>query len=591
MNIQYGYNHMEDWETEMRLTQAVPIEILVKKLCETPEKRGDIDMLPEWQENLESVKKLPAYHYKAGCLDDPETVSRLDKAGLHYESLEMGATRWLVITPKEALEKRDRKLPLLLVFHKEDYADPFWAMKTLKFFGDYQKAVAQKKDRTIIYIVSDYGREVNMFTGMITEGLQNYCGDREKIYVDISNLLQNGICLNDIEGFEYKNPKGETTDPDSSIEWFEGTPVLNFSRNWTVPWKAHAIDAAGDGTVDRKWLIHSETGRKLMEANRFALRYMSPEEPEVQKYWQHIGLEYKQHFIYGERWVMFKPVQSSVEKLPVVICLHEVNEPDDHSVIAAYANYEAYCNLAAQGECMVLFFAMENPAWNDWICEILKMAELLYPVDRTRVYITGHSHNGHFAQEFARRHPDIIACVAPLGNSPGLPTPAVSHEAVPVDDEKAKLMESMDMPTCILCGCKEVGGMVPINKTAYAFESGINVEGYAASAEGKIEMWNRRLKAERCPQQTKEEILAARESPNKATRMLGVPSEQAKTIYLDGFEHYIADFKNREGKYHFRIVAIENMPHMIVPSMHLCAWNYMRRFARDQETGDIIELV
>ena len=152
------------------------------------------------------------------------------------------------------------------------------------------------------------------------------------------------------------------------------------------------------------------------------------------------------------------------------------------------------------------------------------------------------------------------------------------------------MMETMDMPTCILCGCKEVGCLVPVNKAGHAFEAGINVQGYAASPEGKIEMWNRRLKAERCPQQIPEKVMAAAKSSNKAERELGFWADRAETVYLDGFEHYIGDIRNVDGKFHFRVIAIENLSHMVSPSMNLCAWNFMRRFARNRETGEVIEL-
>lgn len=590
MNTKYNYDGFEQWYSEPRDTGKAPIEYLISALGSLPEKRGEIDQAPQYQKDWETLKKLPEYHYKTGCYDDPEVVADLNSRGLHYESLEMGATRWLVLAPKEAYEKQDRRVPLLVVFHNENYDDPLWNLKTLELYQNYVDAAAQKQDRTLIFIVTNYS-PANMFTGMITEGIQNYCSDRDRIYLDLSHLICNGKKLADIEGFRYVDLEGnEVADPDSCIEALDGIPVLNFSWRWVTPWRAHPIDAASDGSVDRQWLIHSETGRKMYLANQMSYHFQSCKNEDIQTYWKQMGLNYGCHYIQDERWIIFTPLESRLEKLPVVVCLDEVNEPDDHKPVAAYFNFKEYCDIASQGDCAVIFFAMESPRLNNLIVDILQDAAQMYPIDLARVYMTGHSHNGHFTQEFARCHPKVLACIAPLGNSPGLPTPAVSHEAVAVDDQRAAIMETMDMPTCIVCGCGEVGGLVPINKTAHAFEAGINVEGYAASADGKIAMWQRRLKAERCPVPSVEEIRAAADSPNKATRALGFPSDRAETVYIDGFEHYIADIQNVDGSFHFRVVAIENMPHMTLPSMHLCAWNYMRRFARDLETGQVIEL-
>jgi hypothetical protein len=613
------------------------MQLLVQKLGEQPEPRGDIDARPAYQVDWAEAKRSQAYHYKTGCVDDPAVLTDLQKRGLFYNSLEMGATRWLVLVPADAYENRkfqfqselpegDRKLALLLVFHKESYDDPFWAMKTLELFKEYVNAAAERRNCAIIFIVSNdkpepaprpmFGpRLPHMFGGIITEGLQNYRGDKDRIYVDLSLLRAQGIQLKQIEGFQYKDENGTAvSDPDSKIEMFNGVPVLNFSKRWVVPWRPQPVDGAGDGTVNADWLMRSEVGRKLLDSRRFQQKYSSPDDPEVRAYWQRMGLRCSVGYVADARWVLFAPLQSHLKKLPVVICLSEVNEPDDHSIIRAFSTFRYFCETAAQGDCAVIFFAMESPELNDWLIDILQDAARQYPpnfrrkgrgengaslrpcssgsfeLDLSRVYITGHSHNGHFAQEFARRHPNVIACVVPLGNTPGLPEPAVSHEAVAVDGARAALMETMDMPTCIICGCKEVGCMVPVNKAGHAFEAGINVEGLAASAENKIAMWNRRLKAERCPRQALEDVLAAAGSETQAERELGFPCDRAETIYIGGFEHYIADLKNIDGKYHFRVIAVENMPHTVEPTMLSCAWNYMRKFARDQETGKVIEL-
>jgi len=590
LNLNYNYDHIEEWETLGKDVKPSSLEILVRAIGLTNEDRGTVDTDPRYDRDIEEVKKSPAYHYKTGCLDDPEMIADLNSRGLHYETLEMGATRGIVITPLENHESKERKLPVLITFHKEDYFDPFWAMKTLHIYEARVEDAAVKQDRTHVFIVSN-NEPARMFANMVTDCIQNYSGDKKKIYIDVSLLTGSGQKLREIEGYFYKDESGTVVaDPDACIESFDGVDVLNYSGRWASPWRPHAINGASDGTVNAEWQIHSEFGRKMLERRRFSAMYSSPDDPGAQEYWKRMGLNYNSHYVNDERWVIFTPMSSALEKLPVVVCLSEVNEPNDHGIIEAFSTFREYCDIAAQGDCVVIFFAMEAPRWNDWICDILKDAETMYPVDLSRVYMTGHSHNGHFTQEFARRHPDVLAAIAPLGNSPGLPTPAVSHEAVSVTDEMAARMETMDMPTCILCGCKEVGGMVPINKTAHAFEAGINVEGYAASAQGKMDMWNRRLKAMRCPLQSDEALLAAAESPNKAVRELGFPSEKAETVYYDGFEHYIADVKNVDGNNHFRVIAIENMPHMVVPSMHIFAWNYMRRFARDRQTGQVIEL-
>ena len=98
----------------------------------------------------------------------------------------------------------------------------------------------------------------------------------------------------------------------------------------------------------------------------------------------------------------------------------------------------------------------------------------------------------------------------------------------------------------------------------------------------------KRLYGMRCPIPPDEEIYAA--GRNKAERMLGFPCDRTDIFYAEGSECYFGDVKNVDGRYHFRTVAMENIPHTTVRMMHVIAWSFLRRFARNLETGEVIEL-
>jgi hypothetical protein len=105
-----------------------------------------------------------------------------------------------------------------------------------------------------------------------------------------------------------------------------------------------------------------------------------------------------------------------------------------------------------------------------------------------------------------------------------------------------------------------------------------------------IEAWQRRLQASRCPMKSREEIMAAERSEDYVTRLYGIPNDGSLLQVIDGVEHYIIDIKNIDGRKHLRIVGIENMVHTPEPTMPMVAWTFMRRFARDQKSGKVIEL-
>ena len=72
------------------------------------------------------------------------------------------------------------------------------------------------------------------------------------------------------------------------------------------------------------------------------------------------------------------------------------------------------------------------------------------------------------------------------------------------------------------------------------------------------------------------------------TRLYGLPNDGASLQVIDGVEHYIIDVKNIDGRKHLRIVGVDNMVHTVEPTMPIVAWDFMRRFARDQRTGKVI---
>jgi pimeloyl-ACP methyl ester carboxylesterase len=262
------------------------------------------------------------------------------------------------------------------------------------------------------------------------------------------------------------------------------------------------------------------------------------------------------------------------KKLPVILVVQEMYRGNEHLPVAGLSYFYQTCEIAAQGECIVLFFALEHPDDNDLFADILEDAAGLYPVDKTRVYITGHSHDGLFAYEFAYRHPDIITAVATLGDPCGLTY--FGDPKMCIKDEQIEVLKNIDIPVINMLGTNEGGAMVPTPGTK-------DFEDFAIA-------WQRRLKASRCPMKTAEDIKLAQSSEDYATRKLGLPVDRTSVIWSHGFEHYIGEVKNIDGKYHLSLFISQNMPHTTTPFMLDMAWSFLRRFARDPKTKKIIEL-
>ncbi len=237
---------------------------------------------------------------------------------------------------------------------------------------------------------------------------------------------------------------------------------------------------------------------------------------------------------------------------------------------------------------ILLWFVLENRDENDMLHDILMRTAGEEKLDLSRVYITGHSHDGSFATEYAFRHPGDIAALATLGNTPGLRHTEKTMPFFIFNSERCEEMRQWDIPTVNICGCCEFRDMIPL------YDAGDHRR--AGQTEGNndimynVESWKARLRAYCCPPRTTEEILATKNSRSKVERVLGIPADKKEILYMDGYENYIADIRNEEGRYHLRMIALQNMPHTVTPLMIDLSWSFLCRFARNLKNGETVEL-
>ena len=595
MNKYFTYPHFEMWRQESWNCKINALTGLIEKIGELPEERGDLDSDPRYQMDWESVKALEGYHNKTNCFNDPEVVKYWNSRGMQYLSRTGNQIRHIYLMPEEA------GCPYMVVYHNEDYADPFWAMKTLAHYQAYCCQAAENRFGLAFVVTNNMpDRRRTYYT--IPTHTKPYRLDQSRMYLDLSILQENHVALKDVD-FRLLDRNGDVIgDPDSQIETFYGHPVLNVAgrtyENCSLTYKSVTPYGFNNGTVDFEAIYASETGKKFMEALWMEFQSSSIDDPEAVKLLSELGLKLERYEYKDNPWWAFVPeslYEEAEKKLPLLAVFHfpfTGNYGADILINTSFYYY--FLKAAAQGECIILFFpgtSFERDE-DDLADEILDECVRRLPVDRQRIYVSGHSHQGLIAQKFARAHAEKLAGIAILNDSPCIPTPETSTEDILVTDAEIERLSKTDLPTIIVSGCCEDRSFFPIN-TGIDNEkhpAATVVQGYGASAEGRVEAWNRRLRSCRCPEITLEEALAAKDSPFKANVRVGVPSDKSETLFLDGHEHYIIDVKNFEEKYHLRVVAEDNIPHLCTPSGLTVAWSYLRRFARDLSTGEIIDL-
>ena len=526
----------------------------------------------------------PDYNWKTESITDSDVTDPLARMGLHVDIREGGGLA-IFVAPDKVLADKAHKVPMLIVPHVVDKMDVFWAMNTLVHFRKYNEICAQRGDFIIVYVVMDKsaaGRMSPLSSTAIETASDVYRGDYKKLYLDMSVFAENGAKAASIPGLDWSDDGGTKQNPDAEIEHIGFIPVLNATGKWNTKPSAGVGIARPrtDVRYDPQRVIHGKLGEHWMEGISFLYHHGKDNDPAIKAHFDQMGLVVGEHHYQGERYLIFSPRKALEEgkKLPLVLVLSEVYDFNEYAISTAYVQQLDYFKLAAEGDLNILLFSLESPETMDLAYDIIKEAEKTYPIDPSRIYVTGHSHNGHLARDFAYRHPDMVAAVAPLGNSSGLAAPAYSHEAVVADDQRIEAWSKIDMPIITIGAASEV-------TSPHTMPSSI-LNDYNLF----IEAWQRRLTASRCPMKTSEEIKAAERSDDYVTRLFGLPNDGSSLQVIDGVEHYFIDIKNIDGRKHLRIVGVENMVHTTEPTMPTVAWSFMRRFARDQKTGKVIEL-
>jgi hypothetical protein len=580
----YNYPGSELWNSPRGGGVQVPATQIAEWITRHQKDTRAQYVVRDKYKNIKDPVGNPDYNWKTESITDPDIVGSLSRMGLRTDIREGGGF-YIVLAPEKVLADKAHKVPILYVPYVLDKKDIFWAMNTLVHFTRYNQLLARRRDFIIIYIVQDKstaGRG-GISDSLIDTAGDAYQGDYKRLYLDMTAFQENGAKLSGIAGLDWSDESGTKRDPDAAIEHLGFIPVLNVAGKWTgQPGAGGAIGAAGNANpyFDGQRIVHGMLGEHMMAGARALYNRGKDNDPAITAYFEQMGLVYSQHDYHGERWIVFSPRQAVEEnrKLPLVLILTEVNYYNEYAVTSAYRSYVDYFRLAAAGELNILLYARETPEAMDHAYDIIKDAETTYPIDPSRIYVTGHSHNGHLSREFAYRHPDMVAAVAPLGNSSGLAAPAYSHEAVVADNERIEAWSKIDMP------------IITIGAAAEELSPHTMPSSILNDYDLFIEAWQRRLHASRAPAKTREEIMAAEHSDDYVTRLYGLPNDGSSLQVIDGLEHYLIDIRNVDGKKHLRIVGVENMVHMAEPTMPMIAWTFMRRFARDQATGKVVEL-
>lgn len=547
MSYSYTYPNIFLWEDATWKDREAPIQPLVNNLC----KYMFENVKPTANLGLYTGRTDGEYNAKSNVRTYPEVLESWERKGIHCHITSMGFMAWIAMIPHSA----KANTPVVVRYHSVDMKDENWAMDTLTYYNDLNEN-ATENSFAVVYLVTGAPFGTGIFTDILMEVSALWRLDLKPIYMDLTGLPED------------KFPGGEV---------FHGLRVVNIDEKWQS-FVGHQYICSTlnkrNPEFDLQKLIHSPLGKAMADGMRMEYDYRRWDDPKLLEQIAEKGVKLEGHWLKGERYLTATPIGNE-KKIPLFICMKEVRTSNEFHALTALQFYSDHLNLVGMGECMLLYFAMESPEDNELLVEIMDEVIANYPVDTSRIYITGQSHNGYLALDFACRHIDRIAAVATLNDRHGIASPVYAHESVPVTDEMLERFKAHELPLINICG--QIENVFP------------HTEPGTKAREQAIDAYRRRLEAFNCPEKSVEEIEAALVSADLAERRNGVPADHTEVRYMMGHEVYIADVKNNDGKWHLRFVSLDNLPHMITPQMAELSWEFLRRFARNDD-GTIREL-
>ena len=562
-NQHYTYDDLYLWQDaayEHSATEAAPVFMKLRELWLEKNAAGGFTKAFAGREDLQTDEVNRVAYF-------PDVLAEWETKGMHFTSSGMMG---ISMAPEKIYRHEIYDAPVLYIPYVIDDDEPEQAMNLLSQNAELLEEAAQ--ENVLVQFADCFSATHGSVIEKIIESQGTFRTSYHPIYLDISLLKEAGLSLADVEGIKIE-------------EWAE--PVTLLGR-WCVDISdklelrqahQHSISNIYHWKVP-EWNfdkhIRSLAGKRQAESMHLEYDFKSTDDPRMEAFFKERGIRLDNHFL-GHDWYLTLTPESAMEhpeeKIPLLIVMKEPRTACRISTQTAFQFYYDFIEICARGEFMMLFFALETPEDNDEVLPgVLREVMAQYPVDETRVYLTGQSHNGYYALEFYRRHPNLIAAAATLCDPVGLKVGAV------IDYYKTRATEIIDSFRQHDFPLIDINGNL---ENSYARK-----DRSPETIEEDVFYFENRMKAFRLHEFSKEEILSVHNSADRATAMNGVPSDRSEVRYMMGDEVYVSDYFNEKGELTFRYASIENTPHMIMPQMADLSWEFLRRFTRNPETGE-----
>ena len=367
----------------------------------------------------------------------------------------------------------------------------------------------------------------------------------------------------------------------ASNEEFWNTPLK------TRPGKtARALmdDGLGDPQYSFEQYVSGPYGDRITEYFKtYALYDGEDMHPDVLEYWRNYGKGLNKYFHDDEdlfrRWCAYVP------------CSYELPENRDRKYPCIVIGqrtftmmlYEAssFIHMAARNEIVILTGNDVNE--DDNFERMLDTALELYPIDPSRVYLHGHSFgavlSGRHAVKYARR----VAGVCMSGSQ--------YYGADSTDGEIAYAAKAR-MPLIAIHCTNQSRNLLPYNVTPRRRMSPKNRMNATTSdftlltGYEELKFWRM---IDHCRPVGIEYMRNIQENSNDpCEKVLGIQFDETHVEQREGVDHFFGDIRDDNGTVMLRYVGVKGGPHAVPPHAGDIAWEFLKDFSRDVETGALL---
>ena len=352
--------------------------------------------------------------------------------------------------------------------------------------------------------------------------------------------------------------------------WYQEAKALESFSDYKTMEELFTALGAADAGYDVNAFINSHMGEVMMEQCWHYVEWSDPMDEGLIEYWKNYegGVLKEMHHVGDEEfeWASYVPMsayeeENAEKKYPVMVVCRGGNDAKYTAECFGFVHY-----AAESQEYMVVMPTDREP---DAVQKLLAELKEDYPVDESRIYITGNSMGGLTTLNNGWAYPETFAAIAPFG---------IGAQNNLTEEQTAKIAE-VKMPINYLYGTMDCYHSFPITECGMKdVDTGVAEINALLSADDCV--------FEELTVEEAQKLVAESDDPVK--QVTGLNYTYTWSEELDDTTYHFGEYRTEDGVPMYRVTIAQDGTHWHSPSYAKLVWEYFSQFSRDTESGALI---